>query len=413
MKVDAANGYYLPSCFFMKIESNEDINQCIQNNEQTFVHEYIHFLQDLILPYSIRNTLISNRNFALVCSKSYHDREIIKPFIEWDEDSKLTKKQFSYSWGGGVGRTFIGPNKKIVTISKESFDNPNGTKVYGYLLNLGNEHYHMGARDFLEYIAHKIESKHWQTSHPAYPYKSVDLLFEHLGLGWVSDEVRICIVEFALYNDNPMNQFMFLMNDLFLKSTEYLISYNICKSMLMSFQWNCNSGISETLYSKTERRLLDLNNSLGEKYNNKNFSSIQSWIDFVISYSKDEFANRLIFTEIFMLDNKDFNVTISKYVKDIGIPLVFNNKEECVSLLPSEFDQNQFIQLYTAHQFMRFVGKKENSCELQSFCRSNRPNLIDKNCSTNAIERANCKELCPFGAFVKSYGLHDISWKVA
>ncbi|WP_045484931.1 hypothetical protein [Vibrio owensii] len=413
MKVDAANGYYLPSCFFMKIESDEDIQQCIQNNEQTFVHEYIHFLQDLILPYNIRNTLISNRNFALVCSKSYYDREIIKPFSDWDEDTKLTRNQLTFSWGGAVGSTFINQNKQIVGLSKQSYDNPNGTKVYGYLLDLADENYHMGARDFLEYIAHKIESKHWVTNHPAYPYKSVDLLFDYLGLGWVSDEVRICIVEFALYNDNPMHQFMFLMNDVLKKSTEYLISFNICKSLLLSIKWNCKSGISETLYSKTERRLSDLSNSLGEKYNNRNFSSIQDWIDLVISYSKDEFANRFIFTELFMLDNESFKGTVSKHVKNIGIPLVFNNKDECVSLLPKEFEQHQFIQLYTAHQFMNFIAKKDNSCELHSFCSSNRPSIIDNDCVSNAIMRANCKELCPFGAFVKSYGLHDISWKVA
>lgn len=413
MKVNAAKGDYTSSFFFMKIESNEDINQCIQNNEQTFIHEYIHFLQDLILPYCIRNTLVSNRKFALVCSKSYYDREITKPFTDWDEDIEVTQNQFNYSWGGAMGNTVINQNKQIVEISRESIDNPNGTKVYSYFLDLGNEEYHIGARDFLEYIAHKIESKHWKTNHPAYPYKSVDLLFEYLGLGWVSDEVRICIVEFALYNDNPMNQFMFLMNNILLKSTEYLISYIICKSFLMCFRWKCNSGISETLYSKTERRLLDLNNSLDEKYKNKNFSSIQDWIDLVISYSRDEFANRLIFTELFMLDSKDFNETVSKYVKDIGIPLVLNNKEEYVTLLPRKFDKHQFIQLYTAYQFMNFIYKKDNSCELQKFCHSNLPNIMDKNCSTNAIERANCKELCPFGAFVKSYGLHDIIWKIA
>ncbi|WP_324015468.1 hypothetical protein [Aeromonas hydrophila] len=414
MKLDAANGYYSPSFFFMKIESDEDINQCIQNNEQTFIHEYIHFLQDLILPYSIRATLISNRDFALVCSTSFHEREITKPFTHWDDDSLLTRNQSIYSWGAGLGEPFINHEKKIISISKDSFDNPNGTKVYAYILDLGDENYHIGARDFLEYIAHKIESKHWKTNHPAYPYKSVDLLFEYLGFDSLSDDVKICIVEFSLYNDNPMNQFMFLMDFIQTKNlTMQLASYNECKSLLMSIQWNCNSGISETLHSKTERRLLDLNESLDEKYNNKTFSSIQEWISLVISYSKDEFANRFIFTELFMLNNKHFVAKISKYIKDIGIPLVFNNKDECVSLLPSKFDQNQFIQLYTAHQFMSFIAKKDNSCDLQSYCNSNQPSIIDENCSTNAIARANCKELCPFGAFVKSYGLHDIIWKDA
>lgn len=32
MKIQAANGYYIPSYFFMKIESTEDIEKCIENN---------------------------------------------------------------------------------------------------------------------------------------------------------------------------------------------------------------------------------------------------------------------------------------------------------------------------------------------------------------------------------------------
>lgn len=66
MKIRAANGSYSPSNFYMHIESNEQIEECVRNNEQTFVHEYIHFLQDLILPYSIRNTLTSKRRFLSV-----------------------------------------------------------------------------------------------------------------------------------------------------------------------------------------------------------------------------------------------------------------------------------------------------------------------------------------------------------
>jgi hypothetical protein len=58
MFVLTANVYYVPSFYFMKIETNEDIEYAIRNNTQTFLHEYIHFLQDLFLPYNIRNALI-------------------------------------------------------------------------------------------------------------------------------------------------------------------------------------------------------------------------------------------------------------------------------------------------------------------------------------------------------------------
>lgn len=140
--------------------------------------------------------------------------------------------------------------------------------------------------------------------------------------------------------------------------------------------------------------------------------SIQNWIGAIINFSKKELANRFTFTELFILNNKNFNEKISDYVKKIGIPLVLNQKDECISLLPEGFDQNDFIQLYAANKFIDYVNSDTKPCQMLPFCNSNRKSIVNSQCTDEPILRASCKELCPFGAFVKSYGLHDIDWKV-
>lgn len=410
MEIRATDGFYLPSYFYMKIQSDEDIEECINNNEQTFIHEYIHFLQDLILPYSIRHTLVANRNFALISGTAYKDKRIGRPFSKWDDDSIITRKQNAYTWGG---KEFINEKQKILRIEKEYFEINTGAKVYAYILttNIGVE-YHIGARDFLEYIAHKIESRHWTVNHPVFPYETVDLLFEYYGLEWVSDEVKICLVEFSLYNDTPMNQFFIIIEQLVKTNPIFFESYELCKLTLLNLQWNATGGFNETIFSKTERRLRDLSNSLSEKYQNNNFDQIKKWIDLIINFSKNELAGRFIFTELFLMNVDEFRGKITFFIQEIGIPMVFNNKDECISLLPKSFNQNDFIPLYVANKFMHFTSTKETCCPMLSFCKNGSESIINERCTENPISRATEEYLCPFGAFVKSYGLHDIEWNI-
>ncbi|WP_157180249.1 hypothetical protein [Yersinia enterocolitica] len=119
MEIRAANGSYSPSNFFMIIKSNEEIEECIRSNEQTFVHEYIHFLQDLILPYSIRYTLVSKRRFLSVLLHANEEKKITRPFSEWDEDTQLTDRQHSSTWGCNE---VIDENIKIKEIQNEFFE---------------------------------------------------------------------------------------------------------------------------------------------------------------------------------------------------------------------------------------------------------------------------------------------------
>ena len=56
------SGLYNISFFNMKIDTSEELtNEVIKKEESTFIHEFIHYLQDLILPYNIRVNLSNVR----------------------------------------------------------------------------------------------------------------------------------------------------------------------------------------------------------------------------------------------------------------------------------------------------------------------------------------------------------------
>lgn len=64
MKLEYATGFYNISFFNINIKTKEELTQNILKKEEaTFTHEFIHYLQDLILPYNIRYNLSNVRYF--------------------------------------------------------------------------------------------------------------------------------------------------------------------------------------------------------------------------------------------------------------------------------------------------------------------------------------------------------------
>ena len=54
-----ADGKYSHYSFSIIIDDDIDVSDIINNNNSTFTHEYIHYLQNISLPYLIKHTLLS------------------------------------------------------------------------------------------------------------------------------------------------------------------------------------------------------------------------------------------------------------------------------------------------------------------------------------------------------------------
>ena len=76
----------------------------------------------------------------------------------------------------------------------------------------------------MEYISYKIENKFFNTKLPIFPYKTVDYIFKHYNLSNIPEKVKLLLVEYALYNDNPVKRLIYIIEELKLKK-ELLFSY--------------------------------------------------------------------------------------------------------------------------------------------------------------------------------------------
>ena len=426
MRLNEIDGHYNPSFFNMVLETNEDISGAINKYTATFVHEFIHYIQDIILPYNIRMNLSKLRWFSNMRQSALSNGYIIRPFNDWYSDSKTTLLQYNMTMGGIFGDSrFVDRAWKLedaIPISEKAsgFDASYSMKyrefnVYTYKMRVNNGIiYNLGARDLLEYIAYKVESKHFAFGEklPQLPYESVDLLFDHYGLSHVSDDIRLCVAEVCLYNDNPI-RFLFVN---FLENEEFKqgvasLSYNQVYKILSSLEFESVDGVKEKINHKTNRRLKQFEDELSSHYTN--FIGIRNWIEKVSNFAETELANRFIFSDMYKMDTSKFEEKISWIISSIGLPLVMNNKEECVSLQSSHDNVDEFIQFYIFQKFFDYVlsgDKKTNACPIYSFCKSN-GDICDEQCNCNLQKEQLEVKKCSYFGFLKSYGLTDIEVK--
>lgn len=102
-------GTYIPTRFSISLNLKP---QNFNIKDATFVHEYIHFLQDLLLPYCIRHNLVFINEFACLSGEAEHSGKIIRPFTKWNEDCK--KNLTSYRTPYGVMMLGVDTRKVVV-----------------------------------------------------------------------------------------------------------------------------------------------------------------------------------------------------------------------------------------------------------------------------------------------------------
>ena len=417
------SGLYNISFFNMKIDTSEELtNEVIKKEESTFIHEFIHYLQDLILPYNIRVNLSNVRWLFNILGEAYKKRTIKRPFEDWNNESSILWTQFNNTFGHG---NFIDKVAYINNITSD-YDNIEGYdsnlnvvrrhRVYKYTLDVvedaelqHSETYYLGARDLLEYIAYKIESKFFpdRPAAPQLPYESVDLIFDSYGLADISDEIKICIAERCLYNDAPVHCLLYvLLSDNKFKDFIRNSSYKDIYAFLLNSSTLTRDGYSEELNAKTQRRIHQFKNELQIRYGS--FEEISKWLSMVSEFVKNNLSGKFIFSDIYKMNSDDMHKFVNDVINQVGIPLIMNEQEKYISMCPEHIQKSGFIQFYVSQKFMDFLfNNKETKCPIYGFCKAN-GGSCNENCvlNNNGIIMGN--ESCHYRKFIETYRLTGI-----
>lgn len=410
--MDGMEGDYEPSYFFMKIDTAQKLDEKMDRHGQTFIHEYIHFIQDIFLPYCVRNNVNEVYRFVYVMDKTKKE-PILRPFDDWSSQLLCIERQHKQTWG------YSKPVKNALKITGYERDEyvikETQARVFKYTALLGSDAKHpIGAKDMLEYIAHKIESKHWLTDQPDIPYRTMDMVFDDLRLGDIPEMCKIALVEFCLHNDNPVHHLFQIVKSiqngsLGLHGVEQcFFHFDFLEYVLHRLLWGARGGFEETMHTKAERRLSTIKDYIDKKYPVEHFRDISDWFGDVITYVSDNLKGRFYFAELYFKSKEDFLVEIDKLMGAIGVPLVFNSLAEHVSLLPEKYNKDSFIQFYVSFKFNEFLTHSDQTCPVCSFCENSSPDLMTPDCEVDVMRKISDDNQCPFGQFLNNHQINIV-----
>lgn len=413
MFLKGIEGAYEPSFFIIRLSTLKSIDVAAKENISTFTHEYIHFLQDLILPYCIRENLVHLAIFADHMDEAKRTGEIRMPKIKPLNDINITSRQSEMTWGCN---RFVESVSRIldVNLTQEHVEEY-GFNLHKYDFILEDESsYQFGARDLLEYIACKIESKHFPSDErlPDLPYYAVDKLIKYYECSYLNDFKRIALVEYCLFNDNPAHRLMTLLKELkagchykYAHGSDYEFT-----AFLSTANWKSTGVPYETIYEKLNRRIHELKDGMNYRFPESAFPEIYLWLQKSIDYSKKFMAGRSFFAQLFEADTPKFFGLMSTILEEVGIPLIVNDAGEIGTSLSNEEGKDQFLQLLLAYEFIDYLKRDDIQCPMIQVCERDNYNLTNVDCLDAPFRRALEDDLCPFGAFAKTHGLDRVKW---
>lgn len=410
MYLNSVEGEYLPSFFIIKLRTNQAVETCQHEDNATFTHEYIHFLQDLTLPYCIRENLIQLSTFFDRIDSVKLSGEVRLPQTTKLIGEELTTLQANMTWG--AKEIIINSSEIENIIQSTHYIEAHGFNLYKYELSFEyGENYHFGARDLLEFIASKIECKHFKSEHnpPDLPYRTVDLIMDFYKMTHISDVKKIALAEYCLLNDNPAHMLISLLKNEGFKEISRLEDGDFVKR-LSTAHWKSRGVPEETIQEKLLRRHYQLRNLLLEKYPERDFSDIFLWFDNTMNYVKEHLSGVFLFTNLYNATTHEFRNHIAEIIDRIGIPLLLNNQDELGSFLSDSYNKDQFIQLLLTYEFSDYLSRNDPQCPLCNSCERDRSEIMNDDCLNAPFRRAHQDSICPFGAFAKAHGLETLHW---
>ncbi|MCT4636581.1 MAG: hypothetical protein N4A72_02640 [Bacteroidales bacterium] len=400
-------GYYSPSFFYMYIngEFNIDYSKMSSIDFGTFVHEYIHYIQNIATVVG----LTSSQNYFLVMRsyKEYFQTLETKslPLIDVPIlptiKSNLNKFQTYKGNPNSSSNDFSFDKLEINIISKEV----DGKKYTIPLIDLVKNdnivnQFEFGVSCIKESQAHLIQEmfdKH--ITPPIIPYKSVELICEKINPKLLDDKLKIVgLCSLALCSPNSGMLFIELVersvNDNKLTAIDlYKNYYNSHNITFQNKKWTIKDFLSY---------VVEINYKTMDSYLNSELKHFKRVYDNVIWEIKNE---RSIVLETLNDSTKSLSEKMGIITEFYGIPTI-RSRSNTITFPMGEDSKisDEMIELLGNNiLFSRLIGSNNGICTLYPICSSCNENNTDDNCFENQwLREHNCPFLEAWNGWNKS-----------
>lgn len=402
-------GEYMTSFFLIKLNAHlqDEVNLFDQLDEEklsTFVHEYLHFLQDVTTVAGLTRFVSMSKLIQTCIYEIYHSKDPVElPYSLSKSSVKNAEAEAE------IQAFYLGSDEHLkihhidsIQIERESYLDewipvPEGIQAVNLYFDEKSTPYVFGSTCIRESISYLIEHLKFDAEirTKELPYNSCELVCEQVYPELAErKEVIVLLAELSLMHHHSGRMFFELLQKM--KQSE---------AANLSFAEIEKICLEKTAYLNTDfdnacRKIEEAVDFLYPP--STPFSQANSYLKRLvrggIHYKK---RYNLPMSLFLTLDQNKANHYLRTLVREIGLPLIADNQHGAFS---TEVDLSYFLVPIAFYQLL--LCPKPPKCYLYSYCETAKHTCLDELlCCNSPWKQAEKDRLCPFAAFWHHYSL--------
>ena len=425
-------GFYRPTFFKMQVNHSADLtnlNLLSDIPSAIYLHEYIHFLQDITTTYGFTNisTVVDYIKYVNELAINGTSRTFTVPVTPRPSPANdvsfnlKLKKEYVGSVDDILTATVSYVTKQTKTITLKNGNVNLDTIIVDYLDNNGQKCFHQfGSHCIVESMAFMIENSIYPNllePTPDFPYKSAQKVIEFEYPTFLHNPLNaLALCDASLGTFNPGEFFFTMLSKM--KSENYLPPtpedvYRYCASNV-SFNFNGAINFNQLLLSTSA----SASSQLCDYFTTSIFGDNRYWINNTIATAVDlRLTNPFFILEIARGGRIQTNIPFMSVFKKLGSPMVTNLNDEGTFYSPLQSSLNikpeymwAISQVYGL--YMKPLVNNPRKCELKLWCQAscysqNITDYTNTNCYNSPWLRITDPQLCSFASIWKTWGLEN------
>ncbi len=412
-------GSYMPAFFHMDLSfpfpggerAYERINE---TNFSVFIHEYIHFIQDISTYVGYNNLYIYSEYIHGAVNEIYKKPKgkIILPITFSNNYENIGLNQFINKETCGsleeINEFFLTKvtcEEKKVPYKNQFVDYIKKVKIH----SAKGEIVDFGYRAIMESMAYLIEKQitKGSTTPPDFPYLSAEMVVREFYKEFGEDPLRIiALCDASLQFSQPAKIFIESLKDF--KKAKFnpenandIIDYFYNKKCVqMGNPMDFIMGIINMGFMVGERLKLYMNDIFFKPFHNV----IHTMIGFGIS---QRIENRYFILDIVRNGYALTNPLLRKILLRVGTPIIKDINEDYWIIPPiGKNASNYWLEYFPAiEQIYKTIAEGCDICELFNWCEKSPQTIEDERCINEPWKRVNDKRLCPYAMLWRHWKL--------
>jgi hypothetical protein len=415
MKLCEEKGLYIPSFFVMYINDNTN---------ETFLHELIHFLQDISTTFGLINisrNVDAIKDLNRIMREEKTTRSNFTKFIS--KAHRENQDLFSYYLGHGAQNTkSLNSTMRILNISQEpALLDTNAYQTNEIMLEIGNDsirnEFHFGALDIMESMAHILESfvfNNDRGKYRRYPYDAVSMIIEHK-YPCLQDKLAMAeLCEASLMFYHPAEALLMALD--IMKEQKFCHSKqnDTYTFVLENIKFEGDDISKENidalmLYKEELHRTAQ---KLDDLITSEPYKSEQLGRRYVERASQLRISRHKTITGFFYQDGIQAGIALTEYLNTIGVPLILTNDGDAKTHPETESLFSPFL-FHAIYSIYAILLNKATSCYLKDFCAIHESRMkYDERCLISPWTRVYDQELCPFAHIWRMWDFEQYNYKM-